>query len=108
MSGNAEPDVDHLLRSNLERVFNQRDDAQRAAAVAELYVADPVMYEPDGIVEGRDAISATAGRLLVQSVHLEPGGEPEHVRAALHEELAEVTRWLGLALVEHRGAGDKP
>ena len=39
MSGNAEPDVDHLLRSNLERVFNQRDDAQRAAAVAELYVA---------------------------------------------------------------------
>ena len=66
MSGNAEPDVDHLLRANLERVFNQRDDAGRAAAIAELYVADPVMYEPDGIVEGRDAISATAGRLLVQ------------------------------------------
>ena len=67
MTGNAAaPDVDHLLRANLERVFNQRDAAQRAAAIAELYVADPVMYEPDGLVEGRAAIADTAGRLLKQ------------------------------------------
>ena len=40
------------------------------------------------------------GRLLVQSVHLEPGGAPDEVRAALEEELAEVARWLGLEVVE--------
>jgi hypothetical protein len=57
-------DFDDLLRANLQRVFNERDDAARAAAVAELYVAEPVMYEPDAIVEGRAAIAATAGALL--------------------------------------------
>jgi len=60
----AEPDYDHLLRSNLERVFNERDGDARAAALAELFVEQPVMYEPDAIVEGRAAISAIAGALL--------------------------------------------
>lgn len=96
MTGTADVDVDHLLRSNLERVFNQRDDAARAAAIAELYVADPVMYEPDGVVEGRDAIAATAGRLLVQfgpDFVFVPEG-----RAVGHHGLA-VLRW-------HAGPGD--
>jgi hypothetical protein len=61
-----EPDYDHLLRSNLERVFNERDADQRAMAVAELFASDPILYEPDRIVEGRDAISAVAGKLLEQ------------------------------------------
>lgn len=43
------------------------------------------------------------GRLLVQSVHLEPGGLPEQVRIVLDEELAEVARWLGLHAVEQGG-----
>jgi hypothetical protein len=59
-----EPDYDYLLRSNLERIFNERDPQQRAHALAELTVAVPLMYEPDAMVEGRDAISAVAGRLL--------------------------------------------
>ncbi len=59
-------DYDHLLRSNLERVFNERDADRRAAALAELYVDDPVMYEPDGVVEGRAAIAEVAGKLLEQ------------------------------------------
>ena len=42
-------------------------------------------------------------RLLVQSVHLEPGGNPAEIRAALEEEFAETARWLGLASVEHAG-----
>jgi hypothetical protein len=58
------PDFDQILRANLQRVFNERDDATRAAAVADLFVADPVMYEPDAIVTGRAAIAATAGALL--------------------------------------------
>ena len=62
----TEPDYDHILHAGLERVFNERDAARRAAAVAELYVEDPVMFEPTGIVTGRQAISDTAGRLLAQ------------------------------------------
>ena len=60
----TQPDYDHVLRSNLERVFNERDAGRRAAAVAELFCADPVMYEPDAVVKGRDAICAVAGTLL--------------------------------------------
>ncbi|WGD31514.1 nuclear transport factor 2 family protein [Ancylobacter sp. WKF20] len=62
----AEPDYDQLLRANLERVFNERDDEARARAIDALFAADPVMYEPDNIVEGRAAVSAIAGKLLEQ------------------------------------------
>lgn len=61
-----EPDYDRLLRANLARVFNERDDGKRAAAIDELFVADPVMYEPDHVVKGRAAIAAVAGQLLKQ------------------------------------------
>jgi hypothetical protein len=60
------PDYDRLLRDNLERVFNERDAARRDAAIAELFVADPVMYEPTGVLQGRSNISDVAGKLLAQ------------------------------------------
>ena len=59
-------DYDALLKANLEQVFNQRDDARRDAAIAALYTDQPVMYEPAGPVQGRDAISRVAGQLLAQ------------------------------------------
>jgi hypothetical protein len=62
--GPAATDHEWLLRANLERIFNERDAALRAEALAELYVEAPTMYEPDAVVFGRDAISATAGHLL--------------------------------------------
>lgn len=61
-----QPDYDRLLRANLERVFNERDAALRARAVAELFVEEPVMYEPDNVVTGREAIADVAGKLLAQ------------------------------------------
>jgi len=61
-----ETDYGWLLRSNLQRVFNERDPGLRATALAELYVDDPVMFEPTGPVRGRDAIGAVAGKLLDQ------------------------------------------
>jgi hypothetical protein len=61
-----EPDYDHLLRQNLQRVFNERDPARRAAAMDELFQDEPVMYEPTNIVRGRAAISEVAGKLLEQ------------------------------------------
>jgi hypothetical protein len=60
------PDYDRLLRDNLERVFNERDAARRDAAIAEVFAADPVMYEPTGVVQGRSNISDVAGKLLAQ------------------------------------------
>ncbi len=62
----AEPDYDRLLRANLERVFNERDAGKRVAAIDELFVDEPVMYEPTGIVRGRAAIADVAGQLLEQ------------------------------------------
>ncbi|MBP2300703.1 nuclear transport factor 2 family protein [Azospirillum picis] len=59
-----EPDYGHLLRSNLERVFNEPDPARRASAIADLFVAEPILYEPADIVRGRAAISEIAGGLL--------------------------------------------
>ena len=37
-----------------------------------------------------------AGRLIVLSLHLEPGADPDEVRPALDRELAAMARWLGL------------
>lgn len=59
-----EPDFNALLGSNLARVFNERDSARREAAISELFVANPIMYDPDAVLEGRAAISAVAGALL--------------------------------------------
>ena len=62
----TEPDYDQLLHANLERVFNERNAARRDAAIAELFVAAPVMYEPAATVQGRGNISDVAGKLLAQ------------------------------------------
>ncbi|MCK1650269.1 nuclear transport factor 2 family protein [Bradyrhizobium sp. 149] len=59
-------EFDHLLRSNLERVFNERDGSKRNDAIAELFVENPVMYEPANIIRGRAEISRVAGALLEQ------------------------------------------
>lgn len=64
--GPDEPDYDHLLRSNLMRVFNERDAARRIAAIEELFVSEPVMYEPTSVVRGRAGIAEVAGQLLKQ------------------------------------------
>ena len=59
-------DFDGLLRANLEHVFSERDDARRAMAIGELFTESPVMYEPDGVVHGRDEIGRVARALLEQ------------------------------------------
>jgi hypothetical protein len=59
-----EPDYDHLLRTNIQRVFSERDAAKRTAAIAEIYSADPVLYEPTNVVHGRADISRTVEELL--------------------------------------------
>jgi hypothetical protein len=53
-----------LMHRNLYEVFNERDPDRRAAAIAEVYSADPVFYEQDGVVEGRDALQKRVQELL--------------------------------------------
>jgi len=52
------------MRRNLNEVFNERDPDRRTAAIAEVYGADPVFYEQDNVVEGREALHARVQALL--------------------------------------------
>lgn len=86
----TDDDFDSLLRANLARIFNERDADRRAAALDDLYVVEPVLYEPDRVVAGRAAISAVAGALLERfgaDFRFEPVGP-----ATGHHGLA-VLRW---------------
>jgi SnoaL-like domain len=64
MSTSTESLVKALVRRNLYEVFNERDPDRRAAVIAELYSADPVFYEQDNVVEGREALNERVQGLL--------------------------------------------
>ncbi len=57
-------DYDGILQANLKRVFGERDAGLRIAAIRDLYSLDAVLYEPDGIATGRDAITQAVEDLL--------------------------------------------
>jgi hypothetical protein len=57
---------EQLLQANLVRVFSERDRERRRAAIAELYVPDAVLYEPDRMVTGHEAIDQAVETLLTQ------------------------------------------
>lgn len=59
--------VPELMQANLLEVFNERDAERRRAAIERTYTPDVRFLDPDGIVTGRDALDAKAGRLLHQS-----------------------------------------
>jgi hypothetical protein len=61
---------EQLLLANVARVFGERDRARRRAAIAELYVPDAVLYEPDTVATGHEAIDQAVETLLTQ---LPPG-----------------------------------
>jgi len=64
MSSGEEFSVKAVMRHNIDEVFNERDPARRAAAIREVYVADPLFYEQDNVVEGREALDARIQALL--------------------------------------------
>ena len=57
-------DADHLLRTNLEQVFNERDAAKRRQVIERLYTPDATVADPEGTVVGHAAIDALVTRLL--------------------------------------------
>jgi hypothetical protein len=55
---------DALQRANIQRVFNERNPVRRVAAIEDLYAPEPILYEPVGIVRGREGVAKAAGDLL--------------------------------------------
>lgn len=60
----TEVDYDSLLRANLVRVFGERDDTRRKAAIVELYASDAVLFEPGHAATGHGEIADAVGALL--------------------------------------------
>jgi hypothetical protein len=57
-------DYDTPMQASLARVFGERDAAKRRGALAALYAADAVLYEPGTSATGHAAISDAVGALL--------------------------------------------
>jgi len=57
------PEV-NLLHASIQRVWNERDDAVRLAAIDEIYHADPTIFEPERVVSGHKAISEVVASVL--------------------------------------------
>jgi len=55
---------DERMRANAVRVFSERDPARRLDAIRELYAADAVLTEPDGVFKGETAICDAVTALL--------------------------------------------
>lgn len=82
-------DYDRILRTNLARVFNERDADRRLTAIREIYAEDAVLYDPDAVVTGHTAISDTVTALLAtlpSDFVFEPTGPAagHHGAARLH------------------------
>ena len=71
-----------LLSRNLQEVFGEGDAGRRRAAVEAFYTDDCVLYVPDDVFVGHDALDKFAGELRATHPHFvyTPHGEPQ----ALH------------------------
>jgi hypothetical protein len=59
--------VSRLMEANLLRVFNERDDGRRAAAIRSTYAPDVRWTDDEGVSVGREALEARAQGLQQQS-----------------------------------------
>jgi hypothetical protein len=57
-------DYDRLMQANAARVFSERDPTRRLSAIRELYNAEAVLFEPEGVFKGEAAISGAVTALL--------------------------------------------
>ena len=56
--------IAELMKATLHGVFGERDDTKRAAKASEIYDDDVTFADPEGVVTGRDALTAKAKALL--------------------------------------------
>ena len=57
-------DYDGPMQANAVRVFSERDSARRLATIRELYTADAILTEPEGVFKGEAAIRDAVTELL--------------------------------------------
>lgn len=87
-------DYDAMMQGNLIRVFGERDPSRRMHAVRELYKEDAQLHEPQGSVQGHEAISQAVTALLA---HLPSNFTFTPVRPALGQNGTGRLQWrLGL------------
>lgn len=60
----AEAHVESLMHANLLEVFGERDPGRRMEAIRRTYTEDVVAADPEGQVEGHEALSAKAQQIL--------------------------------------------
>lgn len=81
------------LGASIERIWNERDDAKRLAALADIYHPDVTIYEPARVVTGHEAISAVVAAVLAD---MPPGFRFEVTGPTLGHHGTAVTRWRGV------------
>ena len=70
--------IRELLLRNIQEVFGENNATRRRAAIGELYTGDCVLYVPQGIFVGHEALDVHAGTLRaahprsVYTVHSQP------------------------------------
>src|SRR5258705_7579487 len=67
--GTTAPDasgIDELMQANIVRVFNERDPGRRRIALGELYSEGAILYDPETVATGWDAISQAVEDLLLR------------------------------------------
>jgi hypothetical protein len=84
--------VTQIIEANLNEVWNERDDARRLAALRRLYHPDAVLYEPENVVTGHEAISRTVAAVLAS---LPDGFRFTVVGAPVGHHGLAVARWQG-------------
>lgn len=85
------PEID-LLHASIERVWNERDDAVRLAAIAEIYHAEATIFEPARAVSGHQAISDVVASVLAD---MPPGFRFEIDGPGLGHHGVATARWKG-------------
>jgi FMN-dependent NADH-azoreductase len=63
-AGEAATDFDAIMQANLTRVFGERNESRRIAAIREIYHEDAVLHEPERSAQGHEAISQAVAELL--------------------------------------------
>jgi len=85
------PEID-LLHASIERVWNERDDRVRLAAIGEIYHSEATIYEPARAVTGHQAISDVVAGVLAD---MPPGFRFEIDGPDLGHHGVATARWKG-------------
>ncbi|MGK6324807.1 nuclear transport factor 2 family protein [Sphingomonas sp. DT-51] len=88
----AEPIEVELLKASIERVWNERDDERRLAAIADIYHPDATIFEPARAITGHEAISQVVAGVLAD---MPPGFRFVETGPTLGHHGVAVTRWQG-------------